>query len=316
MPPPQQVWPGRRVLVTGATGFLGRQVAAHLAAAGAEVTGTSRRPPTDGGRWVCSDLGSPAEVDRVLRQARPETVVHLGGLVSAAPDPRLVAPTFDSLLVSSLALLAAAHDGRTGRLVLVGSTEEPSAGAPPASPYAAAKAAVTSYAALYAGWGTPVVTVRPAMVFGATQHPGKLLPLVAAALLRGERPALTSGARLADWVHVDDVVAGLLQAAADAPDGSGLDLGTGVLTSTRDLVDRLRAALGTDLEPRWGALPDRPGEPSRPADLDATARLIGWRPRLTLDEGLRRTAAAWLSARARARDRRPDVAPAGGRGPA
>jgi UDP-glucose 4-epimerase len=268
-------------------------VAGRLAAAGADVVRSSRGGQYDTADWVRSDLGTVEEVDRVLLAVRPDVVVHFGGHVSAAPDPALVVPTFTSLLVSSLGLLRAAQEGRIGRLVLVGSTEEPRPGAAPASPYAAAKAAVASYAQLYALWDTPAVVVRPAMVFGAGQAPSKLLPYVARALLRGERPELTSGARLADWVHVDDVVEGFLAALVHAPAGSQLDLGSGRLTSTRELVDRLRAALDIEIEPRWGALPDRPDEPSRAADTLQTERVIGWAAQLSLDEGLRRSAEHW-----------------------
>jgi nucleoside-diphosphate-sugar epimerase len=92
------------VLVTGAAGFLGRAVADRLVEAGAEVTGTSRRPqeqrtpPMGGAR-----LDGAAQVDELVSGTGPEVVVHLAGTVGAASDPALVAPTFDSLLVSSLA---------------------------------------------------------------------------------------------------------------------------------------------------------------------------------------------------------------------
>lgn len=190
---------------------------------------------------------------------RPETVFHLGGRVSGAVDPALVAPTFRSLLASSVALLAAAEAGRIGRLVLIGSTDEPHGDEVPASPYGAAKGAVTSYSRMFAdAFATPVVIVRPAETFGPGQAAGKLLPYAAACALRGEAPRLSSGRRRGDWVFVDDVVDGLLR------------------------------ALGSDVEPSWGALPDRPAEPEHVADVEHTARVIGWRAHTPLEEGLRR----------------------------
>ena len=298
------------MLVTGATGFVGRHLVPRLGAAGARVYATTRAPRTtrvarSDVRWVPLDLTDDAALLDVVRTVQPDVVVHLGGRVSGAVDPHLVLPTFGTLLASSVALLSAVQDGDVGRLVLVGSTDEPCAGGTPASPYSAAKAAMTAYAKLYAeAFAAPVVCVRPSETFGPGQAPTKLLPYTAAAVLRGERPRLTSGTRRGDWIYVDDVVDGLLTAARDAPDGAEVDLGTGRLRSNREVVEGLLAALGTDIRPVWGALPDRPGEPERAADLTHTIDVLGWRPRVSLGEGLQRTADA---ARRKAQDTRTAV---------
>jgi nucleoside-diphosphate-sugar epimerase len=242
---------------------------------------------------VRTPLDRAQEVDRLLEATAPDLVLHLSGVVSAAPASDLVRPTFDSLVVSSLALLRAVDDGRLPRLVLIGSFEEPPAGAPPGSPYGAAKAAMTSYARLHAAWGADVVVVRPAMVYGHGQAADKLLPYIARCALTGVRPDLTSGARLADWVYADDVIGGIVQAAERAPAGSEVDLGTGIMTSTRAVVEALLSALGTDVTPRWGALPDRPFEPSRAAAVEAAEQLIGWRAQHSLPDGLELAAARW-----------------------
>lgn len=238
-------WEDRRVLVTGATGFLGRHTLPRLAAAGAQVHATSRTQPrsrTDV-QWLPLDLTNADALRTAVGSIRPDMVIHLGGLVSGAVDPNLVAPTFGSLLASSITLLAAAQNGDIGRLVLVGTTDEPRAGEIPASPYGAAKGAMTTYAKLYTrSFSAPVVCVRPAETYGPGQSPTKLLPYTAATVLRGDVPRLSSGRRRGDWIYIDDVVDGLLTAAMDAPDGAELDLGTGVLTSSRDVVEGLLRA--------------------------------------------------------------------------
>lgn len=283
------------MFVTGATGFLGRHAVARLVAAGARVIGTARRPRADrdGVRWAVVDLNDADELCAAVDETRPDVVLHFGGYVSAAIDPAVVVPTFTTLLTSSVALLTAADQGRMGRLVLIGSVDEPRNGRAPISPYGAAKAAVRSYAQLYANaFATPVVIVRPADVYGPGQARSKLLPHVADAVLRGQRPQLSSCQRRADWVYVDDVVEGLLAAARDAPAGAEIDLGSGVLRPDRDVVQGLIAALGSSIEPAWGALPDRAVEQDRMADVDEAGRLLGWSARTTLADGLRRTAAA------------------------
>jgi UDP-glucose 4-epimerase len=282
--------------VTGATGFLGRRLLPRLVTAGARVHATTRMASTPriaDVDWVPLDLTHGDELFTAVEAIQPDVVVHLGGRVSGAVDPGLVLPTFDTLLASSVALLAAAQAGSIGRLVLVGSTDEPQSGGAPASPYSAAKGAMMAYAKLYAeAFAAPVVCVRPAETFGPGQAPTKLLPYTAAAVLRGHRPRLASGTRRGDWIYVDDVVDGLLVAAQDAPDGTEVDLGTGVLRTNREVVDGLIEALGSEIRPVWGALPDRPGEPERAADLAHTTRLLSWRPQFSLRDGLDRTARA------------------------
>lgn len=289
-------WTGRRVLVTGATGFLGGHVVSRLIEYGAHVHATVR-PGRPGGRadvqWLPLDLSNVDALYAAVGALHPDMVIHLGGRVSAAVDPALVGPTFHTLLGSSVALLSAAQSGYIGRLVLIGSTDEPRSGAFPTSPYGAAKAAMTSYAQLCAtAFATPVVGVRPAEAFGPGQAPSKLLPYVAASVLEGVVPRLSSGRRRGDWVYVDDVVDGMLLAALGAPDGADLDLGTGKLRSNREMVEGLLRVLGTDVVPEWGALPDRPNEQERAADVEHTAQVLRWRSRVPLEEGLRRTAAA------------------------
>ncbi len=263
---------------------------------GADVHATLRGDPARERmdvRWVPLDLSSFDAIYSSVGTLLPDVVIHLGGRVSAAVDPALVAPTFTTLLGSSVALLASAQAGHVGRLVLIGSADEPRPGELPTSPYGAAKAAMTAYASLYAtAFDTPVVSVRPTETFGPGQGPTKLLPYVASSALQGTVPQLSSGRRRGDWVYVDDVIDGILLAATEAPNGADLDLGTGVLRSNRQMVEGLLTALGTDVVPAWGALPDRPAESERAADVESTERVLGWRSRVSVEEGLRRTAAA------------------------
>ena len=287
---------GSRVLVTGATGFLGQHLVPRLVHAGARVYATARTPlPRTASpvRWISLDLTDGGALSTLVQALEPDLVFHLGGRVSGAVEANLVLPTFDTLLASSIALLSAAQAGVVGRLVLLGSADEPREGSIPASPYGAAKGAMTAYAKLYAqAFGAPVVCVRPTEVFGPGQAPSKLLPYVTASALRGEAPQVSSGTRRGDWIFVDDVMDGLLLAARDAPSGSDLDLGTGELHSNREVVEGLLQALEIDIEPVWGARPDRPHEPERAADTAVTEQAIRWRSRISLTDGLRRTAIA------------------------
>jgi nucleoside-diphosphate-sugar epimerase len=288
-----------RALVTGATGFLGGHLCRRLLAAGAEVHAVSRaaREPAadDGLRWWQCDAVDAAAVQELIGRLKPEVVFHFGGMVTAAPDVRLVAPTFHSLLTSTINVLTAATDVGGCRVVLSASLEEPIEGSAdslvPRSPYGAAKLAGGAYARMFVSlYGTPVVSLRPFMAYGPGQHPTKVIPYTILSLLRGEAPQLSSGDRALDWVYVDDVTEAFVMAASrPGIEGRTLDLGLGSAVRIREVVERLVGQVAPALTPRFGARPDRPDATPRVADVEATAAALGWRATTSLETGLART---------------------------
>jgi UDP-glucose 4-epimerase len=189
-------------------------------------------------------------------------------------------------------------------VVLAGSLTEPEADSPPSSPYAAAKLAASAYARMFHHlYGTPIVIVRPFMTYGPRQDPEKLIPYVILTVLQGSRPKLGSGEWKADWVYVDDVIDGFIEAARTPNvDGSSIDLGSGTLVSARSIVAELVELIDPRIEPEWAALPDRPSERIRVADVDDAYAKLGWRASVSLREGLERTI-AWYRAREGGRQR-------------
>ena len=113
---------------------------------------------------------------------------------------------------------------------------------------------------------------------------------------------MSSGVRPVDWVYVDDVVDALIAASRRADlGGETLDVGSGRLVTVRALAEELAGIVGTDLRPVFGARPDRPNEVVRAADVERTKRVLGWEPRVSLVDGLRRTV-EWYRADSCARD--------------
>lgn len=286
----------RRVLVTGASGFIGKHLCRRLVREGHDVHGVSRNPRQDGEvRWRQADLADATAARELLERVRPDTVFHLASYVSGSRSLDAVLPTMQHNLVAAVNVLVAAAGSGCGLVALTGSMEEPesSAGEPiPSSPYAAAKYASGAYGRMiHALDDLAVVNLRVFMVYGPGQDDRtKLVPYVVTSLLHGERPRLSSGVRPVDWVYVEDVVDAFL-AAARTPElaGATLDVGSGELVTIRSMVEQIVETVGTRVEPDFGALPDRPLEQVRTADVERTHSMIGWEPRTTLAAGLRAT---------------------------
>jgi nucleoside-diphosphate-sugar epimerase len=287
---------GRVVLVTGGLGFIGGALVRSLTQAGAEIHTASRRPleSTGESRHWRMDLSEAEAVASLVRAVRPHYVFHLASHVMGAPDLHHVLPAFQGNLQTTVNLLSALAEVGCGRMITTGSLLEPENGARtiPNSPYAAAKWAASDYARMFhALYGFPVAIARVFMGYGpGQQDETKLVPYVIRCVLRGDAPKISSGTHRIDWIFVEDVVTGLMMlAAAPGVDGKSVDLGSGSVLATRELVDTICMLMKTGIRPEYGALPDRPLEPLRIADTKESLRLIGWSPTIQLAEGLPQT---------------------------
>jgi nucleoside-diphosphate-sugar epimerase len=244
-------------------------------------------------KWWQADIADLEQVEHVISEVLPEKIVHLASHVAGAPGAELVLPTLRSNLLGTVNVLLAAAESKCRRVVTAGTMVEPNEGDLFASsPYAASKWAASTYVRMFHGlYGVPVVNLRVFMVYGPGQRDlRKLIPHVIVTLLKGEVPRLAGGRWPVDWVYVDDVVDAFIAALA-APDAEGhtLDVGSGKLVSIRDVVARLVEIVGVDVEPEFGALPDRPFERSRRANLESSRTVLAWSPKTMLDEGLKKT---------------------------
>lgn len=288
----------RRVLVTGATGFIGDHLTRVLVELGANVTALSRTAgsscPHPGVIPFAIDLTKSEEVETAIGQIGAELIFHLAGRVTARPDSELVMPMFETNAIGTLHLLTAVRRRGCERFLLVGSSEtgQSEARCIPSSPYAASKLVAEIYGRMFhALYGMPVVILRPFLTYGPGQEPTKLIPYTILSLLRGKAPNLTSGDRLCDAVYVEDVVRGLLLAGLASAEviGQQFDLGTARGVTIRQIVELIARLIGTSASPLYGAVADRPNEPATVADLRHTRSILGWTPRWSLRDGLLET---------------------------
>jgi UDP-glucose 4-epimerase len=288
------------ILVTGGTGFIGDALCRALAASGSRVVSVSRRAGISNTSVQYSqvDLADADATRNLVRSVQPDYVFHLASYVTGQTGVEHVLPSLSANLLTTVHLMLALQESACRRMVLAGSLVEPDIGSNervPTSPYSAAKWASSDYARMFHSlYKLPVAIARIFMVYGPGQDTSKLIPYVITSAMRGERPRISSGRRQIDWVYVDDVVRGLMQLVqAPGVDGRTVDLGSGTLTTTTELVQRVCRLVGTGIDAEFASIPDRPNEPLRVARVTETRQLIGWAPEVDLDSGLARTL-AWF----------------------
>jgi len=290
---------GKKILVTGASGFIGSHLCQRLIAEDVELHAISRNSHADETghiHWWKGDVADIATVRTLCNSIKPDVIYHLASHVMGAPDLKHVLPSFHSNLQTTINLLTVAAEIECSRIVLTGSLAEPEIGdskaGVPSSPYAASKFASSTYARMFHTlYRLPVVILRVFMVYGPAQKDlSKLIPYVTLSLLQEKVPKITSGERLIDWIYVEDVVEGFI-AAVQTPniEGQTIDLGSGKLVSIRDIVRQVVDLMGAKVEPLFGALPDRPIEPTRVADINNTESKLAWKPSFSLKDGLIKT---------------------------
>lgn len=284
--------------MTGASGYLGTALCSRLTRKGLSIIGVSRqdgRESSPGMKWVCADLTKPGASEKLLKDNPSDAIIHLAGLPDGRRDLDLVGSTFEANSAATVDLLTSAVKANCKRFVYCASMEEPDPRAEsplPNSPYAASKWVGTAYCRMFSAlYGLPVTVLRTYLTYGpGLQAESKLIPYVITSLLSGEAPKLSSGRRMVDVIYIDDVVAAF-EAALDSETATGeiIEVGSGRQVSIRQIADMIASIINNGVHPDLGALPDRPMEMTPTADIESSRRLLGWQPRISLEEGLRRT---------------------------
>jgi UDP-glucuronate 4-epimerase len=313
----------RRIVVTGGAGFIGSTLVDRLLLEGWDVTAVDSFDPYYPGEikednivrardnpafsLTQADTRDRGALHAAVERARPEVIVDLAARAGVRPsiaDP----DAYIDVNVRGFQHTLAAAQAVGARLVFASSSsvygaderrpfhEEQMQGRP-LSPYGATKVAGEALAyAHYATTGLPVAIARLFTVFGPRQRPDLAINSFARSMLAGQPITLYDAGRGSrDYTYVDDVVDALVR-LIDAPAPYVLvNVGGHSPVTTSELVDRLENAL--DTRATRVTAPAQPGDvPATYADISRARDLLGWEPRVGLDEGLARFA-AWLRPR-------------------
>lgn len=297
---------GARVLVTGATGFIGSHLCRRLVEEGAELFGTVKyNSIIDNVRlarlWdritpVEADLRNPDSLGQ-LRKIQPQLIYHLAAYNHVGDSFSQVSEAIDSNAKGSVNLLEAYEEYE--RFVYISSSEVygHQEGVPfqeelvpsPLSPYAVGKYAGELYARMkWRSLNRPIVVLRPFNAFGPHQSPRAIVAELIIKGLKGEDLVTTEGWQTRDFNFVENLVDGFILAGTrPGVEGEVINLGSGVELSIRDLVKKIHILTGFRSCLRIGGLPYRPGEIKRMvADRRKAERLLGWSPKVDLGKGL------------------------------
>ncbi len=305
---------GKRILVTGAAGFIGSHLVERLARDGARVTAMVRYnsgssvgnlaflPPELRGR-ISVAAGNIEDSDFVFRAMEgQEIVLHLAALI-AIPYSYVAPRSYVRTNVEgTLNVLEAARRLGTRRVVHTSTSEvygtalrtpidedHPLQGQ---SPYSASKIGADKIAdSYYRSFDTPVVVLRPFNTFGPRQSARAFIPTIISQALERDAVHLGSLTPQRDMTFVADTVDGFLRAAvAPGIEGETINPGTGETFSIGDFAHRILGLMGVDKPIRHDAARERPAKSEvfrLVSDNRKAARLLGWRPATPLDDGLR-----------------------------
>ncbi len=285
-----------RVLLTGAGGFIGREIARELRARGHAVAGMMRRAdqcsePED----FAADFLRPDTYREALSHFAPDALIH-AGWYGVAPGERDLRTQLDNIpAVGELVAQAAAAGARIvvglgtqAEYGLTTSLVDEDAPTQPVTLYGMAKLAagaallrIARQHGLRGAWG------RVFGVYGPRETAASMLPWLARELAAGRRPALSACTQIWDFLHVRDVARATV-ALLESEAGAGVfNIASGAPALLRGTVLALRDAMGSDIEPLFGAVPFGPEQIMFLGGRNA--RLVeatGWRPQIPLAQGL------------------------------
>jgi nucleoside-diphosphate-sugar epimerase len=291
-----------RVLVTGASGFIGAHAIPLLAAGNWEIHAVRRAAvgssTTTGPHitWYACDLREPDDARALIERVRPTHILHLAW--NAEHGTYWTAEDNQAWTQGTLVLARAFADRGGRRFVAAGTCAEydwTSLSAPcvedqtpcrPQTPYGRAKLeAATGIMSIARETGLSAAWGRLFFLYGSGENGRRLIPSVARALRNGERAQVTTGTQVRDFLHVSDAASAFVELLAHTVTGV-VNVGSGVPVSVRAVVEILARAAGRPDAVDFGAVPMQPNEP--PMVVADVQRLesIGWRRRIALEEGL------------------------------
>lgn len=306
-------WQNKKILITGATGFIGANLVRYFLKKQARVNIIIRKASDE---WRIKDIIKNTSVysvdlldnqnlSRAVLHIKPEIIFHTAayGVYISQQDARTV---FETNFLGTVNLINASRNINFELFVNTGSSVEYGIKSKamietdfpqPLTNYGLSKAAATLYCqAVAKREKKPIVTFRLFSPYGYYEHSSRLMPSVIKACLKSESPKLSSRAYVRDFIFIEDVI-NAYERAFDKKDkvcGEIFNIGYGRQYSIKEIVDKIMRISGNKKKPKWNYLPNPRFEPSSwRANISKSAKILNWKPKYSLEEGIKKNI-GWL----------------------
>lgn len=303
----------KRVLVTGATGFIGSHCLASLVQRGYEVHAVStklRMKAESSIVWHQADLLDDSSCVRLMELVKPTHLLHLAWYV--VPGKLIASDLNFDWVSSSMELLRAFQRQGGRRVVMSGSSYEydwnygycherrtPTA---PNTIYGVCKHALdVMVQAFCQAHSLSHAWPRVFFLYGPNEHPDRLVSSVIRSVLQGQEARCSHGKQIRDYLHVQDVADALVSVLDSGIEGA-VNIGSGTAVTLREMIVTIGRTLGREDLLKLGAIPSRANDaPLVVADVERLINEVKWQPRFSMEEGLKHTIEWWRHTLAQSR---------------
>lgn len=293
-----------RVLVTGGSGFIGHHLIKALIDSGAKINVVSRKDIhlPSGISLYKGDLSDPIFVNECIMKCNPTTIFHLAANKERSVLFSAFSRGIENNLTASLNIFEAANklEGLNSIVVLGTAEEYGNNNCPfvedmrelPVSAYSFSKMCVTKLCEVVCFlYRMPVVIMRASLAYGPGQSTDMFLPALIKSLIGNKAFPMTAGEQTRDFIYVSDLVDAIIKAAqSEKLIGRVTNVGSGFSVKLKDVALRVERMLGRSGMVQLGTLDYRQGEiMDYVVDNSKIKELLGWFPKVSLEEGLMRT---------------------------
>lgn len=299
---------GRKVLITGSTGFIGANLVRRFLKIGAEVYILTR---TTSNKWrindvlkdvneYCVDLLDYEKLELIILDIKPEIIFHTaiyGGYLFQKDIKQIIESNF----IGTVNLVNACKKGDFELFVNTGSSSEYGIKSKsmteedilePVNDYGVSKAAGTLYCqAVARREKIPIVTLRLFSPYGYYEEPTRLIPSVVISCLKGRNPEVSSPNSVRDFIFIEDVIDAYMKVIETSNIGGEIfNIGYGRQQSVGEVVNKIVELTANNVRPEWGGVPKWAIEPNVwQADIAKAKDVLKWEPKYSLEEGLAKT---------------------------
>lgn len=296
-----------KIIVTGADGFIGRNLLERLAKTNDEIFTITY--PEKGQERICGkniknfvlDISDSKGVEGLINQVRPDKAFHLAAVTKNERSFSMIDEALRNNVAGTLNLFRGLGQANCKRVVnmstceVYGQSEKPFVETQclsPMSPYSASKSAVDLFAGmLFRTMGSPIVTLRMTLVYGPHQRENMLIPQIIISALEKKDFEMTLGEQTRNFIYIEDVLDAIILASeTEGIEGEIFNIGTQEEYKVRDIVTKIINLMNSPIKPLFGKKPYREPEIWRyRCNFDKARRILKWQPKVTLDDGMNKT---------------------------